>query len=169
LRRAATYVGGFLALLVAVMAMAWSAMRPGVTPGDEVFAAAWEAVAQPADRIGRWFATAGDVHPDWQDAAYDVFDGDALSGRALLVNYGCGACHRIPGIAGADGSVGPALAGLRQRAYIGGVLPNEPGGLVRWIVDPTVHSPNTAMPDLGVTEAEARDMAAYLYTLRGRP
>ncbi|MEL6648628.1 MAG: hypothetical protein AAFQ05_13195, partial [Pseudomonadota bacterium] len=54
-----------------------------------------------------------------------------------------------------------------ERAYVAGVLPNEPGGLVRWLVDPVAHSPMTAMPDLGVTEADARDMAAYLYTLRG--
>ena len=94
--------------------------------------------------------------------------GDADSGRALILDYGCGACHEIPGIAEAKGRVGPSLHGLADRAYIGGVLPNMPGGLVRWIVDPTTHAPLTAMPDLGVTPDEARDIAAYLYLVGER-
>jgi cytochrome c2 len=166
-RQAATYMLGFLALLAAVLAMVWSAMRPGVTPGDEVFAAAWAAVAEPARDVRQWFVRAGDPDPDWRAMAREVHDGDPSRGADLIVAYGCGACHEIPGIRGARGSVGPSLEGLATRAYVGGVLPNQPGGLVRWIVSPTAHSPMTAMPDLGVTEAEARDIAAYLFTLGG--
>ena len=53
-----------------------------------------------------------------------------------------------------------------RRAYIAGQLPNDPENLVRWIQDPQGVEPGTAMPNLGVTAAVARDMAAYLYTLR---
>lgn len=168
LRRAVSYLAGGFALVLAVLAMTWSAMRPGVTPGDEYFAAAGAAVTATAGDLRQWFARTGDPHPDWEEAAREVYHGDPDRGADLIAAYGCGACHSIPGLRGADGSVGPDLGGLPQRAYVGGVLPNEPGGLVRWLVDPTAHSPNTAMPDLGVTEAEARHMAAYLYTLGGR-
>jgi cytochrome c1 len=72
----------------------------------------------------------------------------------------------IPGIAGAEGEVGPPLRGVGGRAYIAGVLTNTPDHMVRWIVNPRAIDSLTAMPNLGVTEGEARDIAAYLYTRR---
>lgn len=92
--------------------------------------------------------------------------GDAEAGRLMLRQYGCGACHRIPGVATADGNVGPPLERLAEQVYIAGVIPNTPENLVRWIRAPQSVEPATAMPDLKVTEGHARDMAAYLYTLR---
>jgi cytochrome c1 len=80
--------------------------------------------------------------------------------------YGCGACHVIPGVTGAGGIVGPPLNNWSRRVYIAGNLPNTPENLVRWIRHPQAVEPGTAMPDLGVTEADARDIAAYLYSLR---
>lgn len=88
--------------------------------------------------------------------------GDVDRGRLLLRQFGCGACHRIPGVAAAEGNVGPPLAKLHERVYLAGVVPNTPDNLVRWILDPQAIDPLTAMPDLGVTEPQARDMAAYL-------
>ena len=92
--------------------------------------------------------------------------GDADSGRLLLRQYGCGGCHRIPGVEAARGNVGPPLERIARRVYLAGKLPNTPDNLVRWIREPQQASPLTAMPDLGVTERDARDMAAYLSTLR---
>ena len=91
--------------------------------------------------------------------------GEAERGRALVARYGCGSCHVIPGVPGAHGTVGPPLTSFAQRAYIAGTLRNEPGSLVRWIRFPQSVEPGTVMPDLGVTEPDARDIAAYLYTL----
>lgn len=62
--------------------------------------------------------------------------------------------------------VGPPLNGWSRRVYIAGNLPNRPEQLVRWLREPQAIEPGTAMPDLNVTEADARDMAAYLYSLR---
>ncbi len=81
----------------------------------------------------------------------------------LMARYGCGGCHTIPGIPGADGKVGPNLADLRARVYIGGVANNTADNLVGWIVAPQKYSPRSAMPVTGISEAEARDVAAYLY------
>jgi len=91
--------------------------------------------------------------------------GDASRGERVILAAGCGACHVIPGVRGAHGVVGPGLAGLRERTFIAGHLANTPDALVRWIMTPRVFEPQTAMPELGLTEHQARDVAAYLYTL----
>lgn len=89
--------------------------------------------------------------------------GDSGRAPALIRRFGCGGCHTIPGIPGADGLVGPSLEGLRRRVYVGGVTLNTPEALVRWIVSPQAVSPRSAMPATGIDEAGARDVAAYLY------
>jgi len=91
--------------------------------------------------------------------------GDPENGRLLLRQFGCGSCHEIPEVAAARGKVGPPLAGIARRVYLGGVLPNTPENMAAFIRAPHRADPRTAMPDLGVTEAHARDMVAYLYTL----
>lgn len=88
--------------------------------------------------------------------------GDRENGRLLLRQFGCGHCHEIPGVADARGEKGPSLAKVGRRAYLGGVLPNTPENMVRFIRDPRRFDPRTTMPALGVTEAHARDMVAYL-------
>jgi cytochrome c len=85
------------------------------------------------------------------------------AGRHLIAAYGCGSCHSIPGVAGADAMAAPPLDDFWERSYIAGRLPNTEANLVQWITDPQKVVPGNAMPDLGVTEAEARDIAAYLY------
>ena len=94
------------------------------------------------------------------------FTGDSKRGRGLFAVYGCTACHEIPGVAGADGVVGPPLERMAQRGYVAGVVKNTPYNLVRWIKNPLAVDPLTAMPNLHVTDKDARDMGAYLYTLR---
>ncbi|HET8655447.1 MAG TPA: c-type cytochrome [Longimicrobiaceae bacterium] len=98
--------------------------------------------------------------------ARGVPGGDVHRGRAAIVAYGCGSCHMIPGIEGADGLVGPPLIHFGSRVYIAGEVTNTPEHLLAWIEAPQAIEPGTAMPNLGVSEAEARDIAAYLYTLR---
>jgi cytochrome c len=92
--------------------------------------------------------------------------GDPQAGVQLIESFRCGACHTIPGVKGADGLVGPPLTLFARRTYIGGELPNTPPNLIRWIRDPPSVEPGTAMPALGLSEQQARDVAAYLYTLR---
>ena len=92
-------------------------------------------------------------------------DGDPQRGRLALTQYACRACHEIPGVTGSDVQVGPSLAGLAKKRIIARSLPNTPANLAHWIRDPRAVDPATAMPVLGVTEADARDMVAYLMTL----
>ena len=94
-----------------------------------------------------------------------VAGGDAERGRVAIAAYGCGGCHTVPGVPGARATVGPPLVDFADRHYVAGRLPNRPEQLVHWIRNPQAVSPGTAMPDLGVPEQAALDMAAYLYTL----
>jgi cytochrome c len=90
--------------------------------------------------------------------------GNPRIGQQLIARYGCAACHQIKGIAHSDSKVGPSLKEIRDSSYVGGVAPNSADNLMRWIMHPRAMSPNTAMPELGVTNTEARDIAAYLYS-----
>jgi cytochrome c1 len=89
--------------------------------------------------------------------------GEVAAGRRLIASYGCGSCHSIPGVPGADGQAAPPLQDFYQRTYIAGRLPNTEDNLVKWIEDPQRIEPGTAMPTLGVTEDEAQAIGAYLY------
>jgi cytochrome c oxidase assembly factor CtaG/cytochrome c2 len=100
------------------------------------------------------------------EAAAQVVGGDPERGGLAFRRYGCGSCHSIGGVPGAAGLVGPPLGGIGARAYVAGVLTNTPENLTRWIQSPTEVDSLTAMPDLGVTAADARDIAAWLYTRR---
>ncbi len=83
-------------------------------------------------------------------------------GAELIRSYGCASCHTVAGVPGADADVGPPLTDFGERGYIAGELVNDPDNLQRWIRDPQAVEPGTVMPDLGVTEEDARDIAAYL-------
>jgi cytochrome c1 len=85
------------------------------------------------------------------------------NGRRLIASYGCGSCHSIPGVPGANSMAGPPLSCFYQRSYIAGRLPNNRENLIKWIQVPQQMDPGNAMPNLGVTDEEAGDIAAYLY------
>jgi cytochrome c len=108
---------------------------------------------QGSDNIGR--------------ATYDMTGGGhATKGPAAMRVYGCGACHTIPGVSGAYGLVGPSLDRVGNRMFIAGVLANTPDNLLKWLKDPPAVDSMTAMPNMHITDRDAKDIAAYLYTLR---
>lgn len=92
-----------------------------------------------------------------------VHAGDARRGEAKLAQFECGACHIIPGIPGAFGRVGPTLDAYAKRAYVAGKFQQEPETLVRFLLDPPAMAPLTGMPAVGLSDQDARDIAAYLY------
>lgn len=101
-----------------------------------------------------------------KEEAARMTGGNPDRGPDLIRKYGCSTCHVIPGIEGARGMIGPPLNGIASRTYLGGQLPNTPQNMLRWIQDPQSIERGTAMPNLGVSDPEARHIAAYLYTLR---
>lgn len=104
--------------------------------------------------------------PNAMQVASSMTGGDQHRGKDLIQYYGCPSCHTIAGIPGANGLVGPPLTGLAGRVYVGGMLPNTPENLVRWIRDARSVNPHTAMPNMHVTPDDARNIAAYLETLK---
>jgi putative membrane protein len=94
-----------------------------------------------------------------------ITGGDPGRGREEVREHGCGSCHTIPGVPGATAIVGPPLTGIARRAYIAGALPNTPANMRAWITHPQKVKPNNAMPDVPMTDEDARDITAYLYTL----
>jgi len=92
--------------------------------------------------------------------------GSVTRGRSAIGKYGCGSCHTIRGVAGATATVGPPLDNIAVRGYLAGHLSNSPGNMMKWIQHPQQVDPKNVMPDMGVTDQDARDITAYLYTLR---
>lgn len=90
---------------------------------------------------------------------------DPERGREITQRTACGACHEIPGVDWPRGRTGGSLAGFGKRPLIAGRVPNQPDLLVRWLRDPSSIAPATGMPAAPLTAAEARDVAAFLYTL----
>jgi cytochrome c len=98
--------------------------------------------------------------------AAQLVHGNPALGPDKIRKYGCYSCHTIAGVAGANGLVGPPLSGMRDRVFIAGEVPNTPENITSWIQHPRKVEPNTAMPEMGVTDQDSRDIAAYLYTLQ---
>lgn len=93
-----------------------------------------------------------------------ITGGSSRRGEALFIQYGCGSCHSATGVRTATGDVGPPIDGIATRVIIAGHLANNAPNMERWIQDPQHVSPGTAMPDLGVSAGDARDITAFLYT-----
>lgn len=88
--------------------------------------------------------------------------------QALIATH-CAACHRVPGVALATGRVGPSLGQIRQQQIIAGHFANTPALLTAWIEHPQQLLPGNAMPEMGLTHAQALTIADYLYTMEERP
>jgi cytochrome c2 len=85
-----------------------------------------------------------------------------------LIAAQCSACHTVPGVSGAVGNVGPSLKGIARQQIIAGKLANNPSNMIRWLMHPQQIVPGNAMPEMGLTQDQARKIAAYLYTLDKR-
>ncbi|MBI1682914.1 c-type cytochrome [Caulobacter hibisci] len=94
-----------------------------------------------------------------------IVGADPARGLTLIKAEGCGVCHRVPGLKWPRGGVGGSLDSFSSQAMIAGRSPNRPDVLVAWLRDAPAMAPDTAMPASGLSEAQARDVAAYLYTL----
>jgi cytochrome c len=101
-----------------------------------------------------------------REDAVTLTGGDPDKGIAAIGRYGCGSCHDIPGIRSARGTVGPPLGRIAVRTYLAGRLSNTPANMMLWIQHPQHVERGTAMPEMGVTADDARDITAFLYTLR---
>lgn len=95
-----------------------------------------------------------------------ITGGNVGRGKLAIVQRGCGSCHVISGIAGAEGQVGPDLTSIAERSEIAGRLANDPDQMVRWLMHPQAVQPGSGMPEMNISQPEARDIAAYLYSTK---
>jgi cytochrome c len=116
--------------------------------------------------LGLLVVCQGGCESDAKKSARSFAQGDPDRGALAIDAYGCASCHTIPGIRGATALVGPPLTQMGGRAYVGGVLVNTPDNMIKWLKNPPGVDAKTAMPNLRVTDADARDIATYLYSLQ---
>ena len=103
---------------------------------------------------------------DAEREASEMTGGNPSRGMTAITRYGCSTCHTVPGVSGANGLVGPPLSQIASRVYLAGRLQNTPDNMFQWIRNPQGVDEKTAMPNLGVTDTDARDITSYLYTLK---
>lgn len=137
-----------------------SASRDGLRGVLIVIVAA--GLAAGAAALG-WAVKYAQTRAETEAVAVALTAGEPSRAPDLLTRFGCAGCHTIPGAPGADGVVGPPLSQLRARVFIGGTLRNTADNLIGFIVDPQGFAPRSAMPRTGITQAQARDVAAFLY------
>jgi cytochrome c len=116
-----------------------------------LLATACLAACQPSDATKRW--------------ASDATGGNPERGKKAIGKLGCAACHTIDGIS-SEAMVGPPLTRMAARSYVAGSRQNTALNLIQFIQHPHAVRNDTAMPELGITDEEARDIAAYLYTYK---
>lgn len=87
-------------------------------------------------------------------------------GRRAMYQHACLGCHEVPGLTQSPVHIGPSLDGMARRQRIAGVLDNTPDNMAQWLLHTQRIKPNSAMPTMDMTEPTARDMAAFLESLR---
>lgn len=137
-------------------------MRRWSPPTKHSFAALGLIVAAVA--LAGIIAEYAEQRTQLREHAEAITGGDPWRGEALFIHYGCGSCHALSDVRTATGSVGPPLDGIALRVILAGKLSNTPTNMERWIHDPQSVTPGTAMPRLGVSQGDARDITAFLYT-----
>jgi cytochrome c oxidase subunit II len=85
------------------------------------------------------------------------------AGEKLFTAKGCVACHALYAVNAPKGMVGPNLANVGARSYLAaGTLKNTDENLAHWIRDPQGIKKGVLMPNLGVSEADSKALAAFL-------
>lgn len=113
-------------------------------------------VEAPAD-FQRWVTA--------QKAAAAEPTGAAADGKSVYTRSACVGCHTIRGVSA--GQLGPDLTHFGSRHTLAaGLLANTLDNVSAWIRDPAALKPGAKMPNLGVSEADARVLAAYLASLK---
>jgi cytochrome c oxidase subunit II len=114
-------------------------------------------IVQEPGAFDRWVAAQTALPPEP--------DGAAAEGKGVYTRSACVGCHTIRGVS--EGRLGPDLTHFGSRALFGaGMWPTTADHVVAWLKDPPALKPGTKMPNLRLSDAEARALAAYLTSLK---
>ncbi len=87
-------------------------------------------------------------------------------GAEVFATGACIGCHVIEGTPG-TGVTGPNLTHFGSRTTLGaGILKNTPGNLYKWLVDTQSVKQGNLMPNVEMTDEDARALVAYLHSLK---
>jgi cytochrome c oxidase subunit 2 len=115
------------------------------------------AIVQTAADFDAWVAQ--------QKAAAVEPAGPAAAGKAIFAASACVGCHTIRGVSA--GVLGPDLTHFGSRRMLAaGMWPNTPENVAEWVKDPQRLKPGVKMPALGLTDEQAKAVAAYLTSLK---
>jgi cytochrome c oxidase subunit 2 len=119
---------------------------------------AYRIVSKPAEEFDAWATGFNAPPPDF--SADSTADPMVRQGQALFTQKGCVGCHTLyPALP----LVGPNLHHVGSRSHIAaGTMENTPENFAKWIRDPQAWKRGVLMPNLGLSEDEARALAAYL-------
>jgi cytochrome c2 len=93
--------------------------------------------------------------------------GDPNAGRRLFPTK-CATCHTIPGIAYGIIPQAPNLNNVSVKPRLADAIDTTPDNMKRWILSPQTVKQGTLMVTQ-VTDAEAQDLTAFLYSLPYNP
>jgi cytochrome c oxidase subunit 2 len=112
-------------------------------------------IAEPEEQYQAWLDAQ-------RQAAVAPSDPIAQRGLHVFETGPCALCHSVRGTE-ASGQVAPDLTHFASRATIAaGTLPNTPGHLAAWIVDPQHIKPGNAMPPNSLSPEDLQALLAYL-------
>ncbi|MHA6298325.1 cytochrome c oxidase subunit II [Devosia sp. CAU 1758] len=147
--------------------MTITATQPGITRGQcaEYCGGAhafmsFHVVAHAPDEFEAWLAR--------EAAPAAKPEGEVLAnGHEQFLNAGCGGCHTVRGTP-ANGRIGPDLTHVGGRhSLAAATLPNTAEAIAAFIVNNQHIKPENRMPEYATfSEAQLRDLAAYLESLR---
>jgi cytochrome c oxidase subunit II len=120
--------------------------------------------AQKPEEFQAWIAHMQTLAAKPAEAgAAPASDPQYAQGEKLFTAKGCIACHSLVAVNAPKAMVGPNLSNVGARSYLAaGTLKNTDENMARWIRDPQGIKKGVLMPNLGVTEAEAQALVAYL-------
>lgn len=118
---------------------------------------------EPAARIMCLIALLASVAACHPARATDPHVSAKRLGEIAITQHACGSCHRISGIEGADGMVGPPLAHYARRQMIAGILPNTPENLAYYLKSPQTVVPGNMMPREEMDDRQIWGIVAYLH------
>lgn len=115
-------------------------------------------VAEPRDRFDAWLARERAPAPE---PATD----EQARGRDVFLHAPCAMCHAVRGTPAA-GTVAPDLTHVASRRTLAaGTLPNGPGALAGWLLDPQRVKPGNHMPPSALSADELTPLLAWLGSL----
>jgi cytochrome c oxidase subunit II len=140
------------------------------TPGEYYGQCAEFCGASHANMRHRAVVEAPETFTAWaakqrEPAATPPDDSPAAAGLRIYLMGTCVGCHTVRGVSG--GGIGPDLTHFGSRKTIaGGILPNTPENLTRWVRHAPAVKPGSVMPEQKLSDAEVTALVAYLLSLR---